>query len=287
MLIYELIYNRALATQMREAEIKIVKIYPKGQTHNYIFESEFQQVLFDGFLKVLNPNFVKNNLKALKIKKGEKITLQDLEKEEKETEPPQRYTEASLVKTLEEFDIGRPSTYAPIISLIQDKGYTEKDGRYLKPTNLGTAISDYLSTAFPRIFDINFTAQMEDGLDAIANGQKEMLVLLKEFNEPFQENLADKIKDKEKIKVEEEIKENCPVCGSPLVGKVSRYGRFIACSAYPKCKYTRSNLKYVKGKTCPRDAGKIVVRYSKRKRRFYGCENYPKCTFIEFSYAKL
>ena len=287
MLIYELIYKRALAIQMKEAEIRVVKIYPKGQKHSYIFESEVQQVVFDGFLKVLNPVFVKKNLIGINIKKDEKLSLQNLEKEEKETSPPPRYTEASLIKTLEEFGIGRPSTYAPIISLIQDKGYTEKDGRYLKPTNLGTAISDYLSKAFPKIFDINFTASMEDGLDQIANGEKEMLLLLKEFNGPFQEDLKDKEKDKEKIKVEEEIKENCPVCGNPLVAKVSRFGRFIACSTYPECKYTRSILKYVKGKTCPRDGGRIVVRYSKKKRRFYGCENYPKCTFTEFSYLKL
>ncbi len=285
-LIYDLVFNRAVATQMKEAEIKQIRIYVKS-SKNYLFESEFQKIMFDGFLRVLNPIFVKNNQTEPKIAKDSPINLLKLEPEEKLTQPPPRYTEASLIKILEERGIGRPSTYAPIISLIQQKGYVEKDGRYFKPTGLGTGISEYLSSAFPQVFDINFTAGMEDGLDLIANSQKNMLDLLSEFNKPFQETLAERKKDTKKIQIKEETSEKCPKCGSPLTIRFSRFGKFYACSAYPKCKFTKSFLKFVKGKICPKCNGKIVIRYTKTKRRFYGCENYPKCDYTEFQFTKL
>ncbi len=285
-LIYQMIFNRSLATQMKEAEIKITKIYILG-SKNYLFEAEFQKVIFDGFLKILNPTFVKNNQNDVKFSNGEFITLTKLEPEEKETLPPPRYTEASLIKILEEKSIGRPSTYAPILSLIQDKGYVEREGRYLKPTALGTVISDYLSNGFPKIFDLDYTASMEDGLDLIAENQKKLLDLLNEFYFPFQKELKIEKNNKQKIEFKEEITENCPLCGNPLTPKISRFGKFYACSTYPKCKFTKSIPKFVQGKKCPKCSGRIVVKYSKKKRRFYGCENYPKCDFVEFSYAKL
>ncbi len=285
-LVYQLIFNRSLATQMKEAEIKIIKIYISSSNH-YLFEAESQKVVFDGFLKVLNPNFVTNNQSEIKLVAGEKLTLTSLESQERETLPPPRYTEASLIKLLEEKSIGRPSTYAPILSLIQEKGYVEREARYLKPTQLGTVISDYLSTSFAQIFDLDYTASMEDGLDLIAANTKPMLQLLEEFYSPFKTELESKKKDKQKIEIKEETGEICPVCGNPLVAKVSKFGKFYACRTYPKCKFTKSILKFVQGKKCPKCSGRIVVRYSKKKRRFYGCENYPKCDFVEFSYVKL
>ncbi len=284
--IYSLIFYRALATQMKEAQIKQIKISIRG-TKGYLFESDFQQVIFDGFLKVLNPNFVANHQNALSIKKNTALTLLKLEEQEKLTTPPPRYTEASLIKILEEWGIGRPSTYASIISLIQDKGYSEREGRSLKPTSLGAAISDYLSVAFPKIFDLKFTASMEEGLDEIAEGKLELTKLLKDFYSPFKEELEEKKSDKTRIEVKEEVAENCPKCGSPLTLKLSRFGKFYACTAYPKCKFTKPFLKFAEGKICPKDGGRVVIRYSRKGRRFFGCENYPNCDYIEFSYLKL
>ncbi len=286
-MVYQMIFNRALATQMKEAKVLQIKVFIKGHEKKYIFESDFQQVLFDGFLRVLNPGFVERNKDKLLVKKGEKLSIKELEAEEKLTAPPPRYTEASLIKILEEYGIGRPSTYAPILSLIQDKGYVDREGRYLKPTNLGTAISEYLSTAFGKLFDMQFTASMEDQLDEIAQGNKKLIGVLSEFYSPFKENLEEKKEDTQKIEVEEEVKENCPKCGSPLTIKFSRFGKFYACTAYPKCKFTKPFLKFVENRKCPKDGGRVVVRYSRKGKKFFGCENYPKCDFVEFSFMKL
>ncbi|MEK7070633.1 MAG: type I DNA topoisomerase [Patescibacteria group bacterium] len=285
-MIYELVYNRALATQMAEAEVKIITVSIEGKK-KYLFQSEYQQVLFDGFLRVLFPEYAKKHSTKPAVKKGDAVTLQNIEPEEKLTQPPYRYTEASLIRTLEERGIGRPSTYAPILSLLQDKSYVEKEGRLLKPSNLGTAICNYLSDAFKELFDINFTAGLEERLDKIAEGSDKLLHVLREFYDPFQLILTAKEKDITPIKVKEETTEVCPKCGKPLEVKMSRFGKFFACSGYPDCKFTKSMLKYVAGKKCPLDSGRIVIRYSKTKKRFYGCENYPECKFVSFSYAQL
>lgn len=285
-MLYDLIFNRALATQMKEADLKQIKIYIRS-TKGYLFESMYQRVVFDGFLKVLNPKFVERELIDPKVKKEDDVSLVQLEDEEKNTNPPPRYTEASLIKTLEEYGIGRPSTYSPIISVIQGKFYVDKGGRYFKPTNLGEAISDYLSSAFPSIFDIHFTASMEEGLDKIAEGETDILDLLKNFYSPFNQALMLKKDDKEKIEVKDEDYGKCPQCESPLTLRFSKFGKFYACTAYPKCKYTKAFLKTVQGKKCPKCSGNIVVRYSKSKKRFYGCENYPKCDFTAFAWKDL
>ncbi len=276
--LYQLIFTRAIATQMKEASIRQVKIYIQG-TLGYLFQSDFQQVLFDGFLRVLNPDFVKRNKIELKFKVGEKINLLNVEPEELLTKPPPRYNEASLIKSLEEKGIGRPSTYAPTISLIQTKNYVEKEKRYFLPTKLGEAISDYLSTSFPELFDVNFTANMEDSLDKIANGEEEMIKLINGFYQPFRTILEQRKTDKSVINVEESVKDICPNCQGGMVVRYSRYGKFLACSNYPKCKTTKPFLQFVDNKNCPKCQGRIVIKYSKNRKRFYGCENYPKCDF--------
>ncbi len=285
-LLYDLIFNRALATQMKEADLKQIKIYIKCPK-NYLFESTYQQVVFDGFLKVLNPKFAERELIDPKVKKGDSINLINLEDEEKNTNPPPRYSEATLIKTMEEFGIGRPSTYSPIISLIQGKFYVDKEGRYFKPTYLGEAISDYLSSAFPELFGTQYTASMEEGLDEVAEGEKNVLDLLRNFYTPFKKELELKKQDKQKIEVKQEDYGKCPECESPLTMRFSKFGKFYACTAYPKCKYTKAFLKTVQGKKCPKCSGNIVVRYSKSKKRFYGCENYPKCDFTAFAWKDL
>lgn len=274
--LYQLIFIRALATQMKEAEIKQIKVLISSKK-NYLFQSDFQQVVFDGFLKILNPEFVSKNLSPVSIKSGEKITLENLEQKESMTQPPSRYNEASLIKIMEEKGIGRPSTYAPIISLIQDKGYVEKEMRQFIPTALGCSICDYLSSSFPTLFEINFTVSMEDGLDEIAAGTKDMITLLNDFYMPFKIQLELKKNDKEIIHIEEESLEPCPKCGKKLTVRYSRFGKFYACTGFPKCRFTKPFLKFVPNKFCPDCGGKIVIKYTKSRKRFYGCENYPKC----------
>lgn len=284
--LYALIFARAVSTQMKEASVKNIRITISSQK-GYEFLSEKQQVLFDGFLKLLNPDFVKNNETQIDIKKGEKSILDSTNIEELETKPPPRYNEATLIKILEEKGIGRPSTYAPIISLIQDKYYVEKEYRYLLPTKLGNAISDYLSTAFPDIFNLDFTASMEEGLDTIAEGNKDFIELLNDFNKPFQDELNERKKDTSTIDVEEEINEVCPKCGSKLVVRYSKFGKFMACSKYPTCKFTKSFLKVVQNRKCPDCGGDIVVRFTKSRKRFYGCSNYPTCKYSSWTLAKI
>lgn len=286
LMIYELIYTRTLATQMKEAKAIAYKVTIAGKK-GYEFLSEAQKIVFDGFLRVLAPEFVKKHTVGLAIKAGSSADLKDLTVEEKDSRPPYRYTEASLIKALEENGIGRPSTYSPIMSLILEKGYIDKEGRYLKPTSLGAAISDYLSTAFSKLFNIDFTAKLEQELDEIAEGKLKLLNVLQDFYKPFKVDLLAQGKDDTKIEIKDEVNEPCPTCGSPLQIRHSKFGKFYACSAYPKCKFTRSFLNLVKGKKCPKDDGDVVVRYSKAKRKFYGCSNYPKCDYVEFGWSKL
>src|SRR3989344_3805157 len=284
--LYSLIFNRAVATQMKEAEIKNLTISILGDK-GYLFESVLQQVLFDGFLKILNPKFVASNQKLPDLLQGDKLDLADLEVQESETKSPPRYNEASLIKILEEKGIGRPSTYAPIISLIQVKNYVEKEFRYFSPTKLGEAISDYLAGSFADILNLDFTAKMEENLDNVAEDKLNFINLLEEFNNPFQDELKDKKQDKSVIDVEEEVSEKCPKCQSALVIRYSKFGKFLACSSYPKCKFTKPFLHFIKDKLCPKDGGRIVVRFSKSKRKFYGCENYPKCDYSVWKWSEI
>lgn len=281
--LYDLIFNRALATQMKEAEVNNIKVQIKS-SKGYEFESDSVQILFDGFMRVLMPEYAKKNVTKPQIKENDPITLEELSSEQKETRPPYRYNEASIIRTLEGKGIGRPSTYASIISLIVDKHYVEKDRRYFKPTPLGTAICDYLSATFPDIFDLTFTANMEDSLDDIANGDKKLIKTLSDFYAPLKEELEKNKDNTEQIEVaEEQIDEVCAKCGSKLVARHGRYGKFYACSRYPDCKYIKPNLRYVKDKFCPLDNGRLVVRYSRAGKRFYGCENYPNCKHVQWA----
>lgn len=281
--LYEMIFNRALATQMKEAEMK-EQVVTIRSSSGYEFVSTVQTVLFDGFLRLISPAFVKNHQTDPSFTKNAPVRLKNLTPEEKTTRPPYRYSEASLIKTLEEKGIGRPSTYAAIISLIVEKHYVEKDGRYLKPTLLGTAISDYLSGAFPGIFDLEFTAKLEDTLDDIASGNSKILELLSGFYDPFKASLGKEASSQGTIDVvEDTLEEPCPKCGSALIARYGRYGKFYACKGYPTCKYIKPNLRVVPGHVCPLCGGEVVVRYSKTGKRFYGCSNYPTCKHVQWA----
>ncbi len=282
--LYTLIFNRAIATQMKEAQIKTVKTGIISNK-NYFFESEQQQVIFDGFLKVFDPYYVTNHQTVIKLEKGTEIGLKSLEEKALLSKAPPRYNEASLIRTLEEKGIGRPSTYAMIISLIQMKNYTEKDGRYFIPTSIGTSICDYLSSSFPTIFDLSYTANLEDGLDRIANKEEDYIKLLKDFYSPFKKELDIQKGDSSILKIEDDVKGICPLDGGNLISRFSRFGKFIACANYPKCKYTKSIVKTVKNRKCPLDGGDVVVKFTKSKKRFYGCGNYPKCKWSSWTLA--
>lgn len=283
--VYDLIFERALATQMKEAEIKKTVVTIQSTT-NYEFESEVQQVLFDGFLKILQPSFVERNSSTPTFHKGAKVNLEELEMQENQTKHPPRYNEASLIKTLEEKGIGRPSTYASILSLIIDKHYIEREGRYLIPTKVGDGISDYLALAFPQLFDLNFTAAMENSLDEIAEGEKKLLDVLNGFYTPFVKELEIRKQDTSKIDVDEHIEEKCPNCAGELTIKYSKWGKFYACSNYPKCKYIKSIPKYIANSRCAKCSSPLVARYSKSGKKFFGCSNYPECNYVAWSLAQ-
>ncbi|MDO8497696.1 MAG: type I DNA topoisomerase [bacterium] len=276
--LYKMVFDRAVATQMKEADIQIMKIYIQG-TKGYVFESEYQKVVFDGFLKILNPDFAVKNSVTPHVETGTPLQLSTLTPNELATKPPPRYNDASLIKIMEEKGIGRPSTYAPILSLIETKYYVEREWRNFIPTHLGKAISDYLSKAFPDLFSLDFTAGMEESLDQIAAQEKEMVQVLADFYTPFEKVLEEQKKDKEVINIEDDINETCPKCNGKLTVRFSKYGKFYACSNYPACKYIKPFLTILKDKFCPVCSGKIAVRYTRSKKRFYGCENYPKCTY--------
>jgi len=284
--LYKLIFERAVATQMKEAEVKMIKIHIIS-LKKYLFESSRQQFLFDGFLKLVNPELVEKNLNIFLIPNNTSVTLSELKAVSKLTNPPPRYNEATLIRIMEEKGIGRPSTYAPIISLIQEKGYVEKDGRYFTPTLLGEPISDYLSKQFPDLFNLEFTSKMEDGLDLIAEGKLKLVTLLSDFYTPFKAQLEKNLESKDTLEIKEETLEPCPKCGKQIIARFSKFGKFYACSGYPSCKFTKSFLKIVKNAFCPKCKGNIVIKYSKTRKRFYGCSNYPKCTYCSWTVKEL
>lgn len=282
--LYTLIFNRALATQMAEAKIQTAKCTVKSMK-GYEFESSFEKVIFDGFLKLTNPEYVEKHQSLPSLHTSDSVSLCTTEATDSLTKPPYRYNDGSLVRTLEERGIGRPSTYASIISNIQDKQYVVKERGYFVPTALGTAVSDYLSSAFPQIFELNFTAHMEERLDLVGDGEENLVTLLKEFYAPFKAELEIKKQDTSPLEVKElMLDELCPVCGSPLTYKYGKYGKFTACSNYPQCKYIKKNITYLEGEVCPQCGGRIVIRYSpKLRRRFFGCEKYPECKYARFT----
>ncbi|MFO0704066.1 MAG: type I DNA topoisomerase [Patescibacteria group bacterium] len=286
--LYNLIFNRAIATQMKEASIKTVKATITTEK-GYEFENVQEEILFDGFLKLTRREVAPGEEKKIKpLTTGEVLTYVSSDAQKNETRPPWRYNDASLVRILEEKGIGRPSTYASIISNIVDKQYAMRDRGYFVPTALGTTVSDFLSEKFPNIFALDFTATMEGQLDEIENGEKELVTVLKDFYGPFAKELTSAAGDMTHIEVKEDyLDEKCDVCGAPLVYKFGKYGKFKACSKYPTCKFIKKEVKYVEGQKCPTCGGRLVVRFApKIRRRFFGCENYPNCKYTQFVIGK-
>ncbi len=293
--LYDLIWKRFIACQMREAVFNSTAVDigahlavspPSGgeTAKSYIFRATGQVLKFEGWLKIYSAKFTENELPELKEK--EKLELVKLAPSQHFTEPPPRYTEASLVKALEEYGIGRPSTYAPTISTIQTRNYVEKnEQRKFAPTEIGFIVNDLLVEHFPEIVDINFTANMEEKLDEIAEGKIKWTPVIKNFYGPFHKNLEEKYEKVEKKNTEEKTEEVCEKCGKPMVIKYGRFGKFLACSGFPECKNAKPIKKEPEtiGMKCPIcKEGDVIIKRTKRKRIFYGCSRWPECNFASW-----
>jgi DNA topoisomerase-1 len=259
------------------------------KANNYLFRSNDSVIKFDGWLKIYSSkNIINQSEKKLPpLEIGEKLKLVKLLPEQHFTEPPPRYNDASLVKTLESLGIGRPSTYAPIISTLQERNYIQREKHYFKPTEIGFLVNDLLVNHFPEIVDYQFTAKMEEDLDKIANGEQDWLPMIKNFYEPFKEKLKRKEQEITKNQIEEKTEEVCPKCGKPLVIKMSRFGKFLACSGFPECKFTKSlngnNTQLTTGIKCPKcQKGEIVQKRTKKGKIFYSCNQWPNCDYASW-----
>ena len=296
--LYTLIWERFVASQMAAAvyDQTTVDCESKGGGHTYIFRATGSVMKFAGFTKVYDdaPEEAAKTDKDGKAKariplpmldENQALDLRALEPKQHFTEPPPRFTEATLVRTLEENGIGRPSTYSTIVETIQARGYAEQLERRFHPTEIGFAVNDLLVEHFPDIVDVGFTASMEQRLDKIeeSDGDWEPArALLSEFYGDFKRELDEAEKKLPKLEIRDEpTDEICPNCGKPMVIKTGRFGKFISCTGYPQCKTTRPILKET-GALCPKDGGKIVERRSRKGRVFYGCANYPACDFVSW-----
>ena len=277
--LYELIWRRAIASQMADAQIEstTVLVDAKGNGESvYRFKANGSVLVFEGFLK-MNP-FGLQDRKLPQFTVSQTLQLESVLPEMHETPAPPRYNDASLIGALEEEGIGRPSTYASIISTIETRNYIERDqGRFI-PTPVGVAVTDFLVSNFADIDDIPFTAHMEDELDAIANDGHDWIPMMKDFYSPFEKKLKE-VSKAERVQIETETTgEMCPKDGAPLVVRVGKFGKFISCSNFPGCDYKKPYVLETQY-TCPKDGGKIIAKKTKKGKTFYGCSNYPKCDF--------
>lgn len=274
--LYELIYSRALASLMKEAKVNTTTI--TLDNNNTTFKTTGQVLIFDGYLKVYQ-KFESNEEKILpKYKVGDILISSEVTKEQHFTKPPARYTEAKLIKAMEELGIGRPSTYASTISTLTQRGYATIVDKKLNPTEIGIDTTDKLQQFFSDLINVEYTAKMEENLDKIAEGKKVWYKILEKFYKDFEPEVQNAFDTMEK-KQDEKTGEKCPNCGRPMVIKNGRYGKFEACSGYPECKYIKPKEKApeIEVCQCPKCGGKIVERKTKKGKIFYGCNNFPKC----------
>ncbi|MFC2071318.1 type I DNA topoisomerase [Chloroflexota bacterium] len=286
--LYELIWKRMVASQMAAAlfdntTVDIEARCPDSRDH-YLLRTSSSVLRFLGFTTLYTEQKdqdeeEKQTPSIPSLEKGDELRLLGLSPEQHFTQPPYRFTEATLIKMLEQWGIGRPSTYAPTLSTIQEREYVAKTNGSFQPTELGFVVNDLVSQYFSDIVDIKFTARMEDELDEIANEKRDWVGVIQDFYTPFEKSLDNATLLMEKVKLPDEVTEEiCPKCGKPMVVKTGRFGKFIACSGYPECKSTKS-FQIKIGVNCPQCDGELIQRVSKKKRTFYGCGNYPDCTF--------
>ena len=291
--LYRLIWQRFVASQMEAAVYDTLQVEVTGKTseHTYLLRASGSTVKFMGFLVVyeearnedVKSEEDEENVRIpAEVVEGQKQELIRLIPEQHFTQPPPRYSEASLVQALEEQGIGRPSTYAPTLSTIQQRGYVLREEKRLVPTDIGIQVNDLMLQYFPDIVDLQFTARMEEDLDMIASGQAEWVEVLHEFYHPFAEDLKKAQAEMPVMKSEPEpIGRECPDDGGQLVIRYGRFGKFISCSNFPTCRYTEPWLEKI-GVACPKDGGELVERKTRKGRTFFGCENYPSCDFTSW-----
>lgn len=285
--LYELIWKRALASQMAAAvwDQTRVLVEAAGEEDVYHFQAEGKVIKFDGWLKLFK---ISKEEELPELKKGDELDLIKVTSEQKFTQPPPRYTEATLIKALEERGIGRPSTYAPTVSTIQERQYVEKVERRFQPTPLGVTVNDFLLEYFPQIMDYAFTARMEDELDDIANGKRKWVPVIREFYQPFEKKVEGVTEVAERVRVPTEAtEESCPKCQKgTLVIRVGKYGKFLSCSRFPKCKYTAPYTPKLEGVKCSKCGGDVVIKKTRKGRQFYGCSNWPDCDWASWRKPK-
>ncbi len=291
--LYQLIWKRFVACQMESAvyDTIAVEVEAEGILHRYLLRANGSVIKFPGFLVVYEEardedtggedENIERRIPS-EVAEGQRQHLQRLLPEQHFTQPPPRYTEASLVQTLEENGIGRPSTYAPIISTIQERGYVVREARRLVPTETGRLVNDLVVEHFPEIVDLNFTAHMEEDLDEVAEGRAAWVDIIRRFYETFEPQVARARAEMPETKSEpEKIGRACPDCGHELVIRFGRFGKFISCSNFPACRHTEPWLEKI-GVKCPKDHGELVERKTRKGRVFYGCINYPACDFTSW-----
>ena len=282
--LYRLIWSRFIASQMSAAVYDSVQIEAESAGHS--FRASDMVIKFAGYTAVYeeakDDEKEEKHFKLPDVQEGQQVRLDKIDKEQKFTQPPSRYTEATLIKEMEDTGIGRPSTYAPTISTILDREYVVKEGKYLRPTPLGEVVTKLMEDRFGEIVDLNFTARMENELDSVEKGEKKWKSVLHEFYGPFKESLdnAEKALEGERIKVpDEESDEICDVCGRKMVIKSGRFGRFLACPGYPECTFTKPLVVEMPGR-CPKCGSRILKRTSKKGYTYYACEKGQECGFM-------
>ncbi|WP_304339976.1 type I DNA topoisomerase [Metaclostridioides mangenotii] len=278
--LYNLIWRRFVASQMEDSVFDILNV--ECYIDNIIFKATGSKMKFDGYTKIYNFSDREDRILP-SISEGEILKVDEVLPEQHFTQPPARYTEASLVKTLEELGIGRPSTYAPTIATILNREYVEKQGTSLHPTELGIIVTDILENNFQKFIDVDYTADMERKLDTVEEGKTEWKEVVSESYEPLKEAIEVAIENIEKVNMDEEIDEICENCGSNMVIKYGRFGKFIACKNYPECKTSRPLVNKI-GVKCPNcKDGDIILRKSRKGKAFYGCTGYPDCDFVSWN----
>ncbi|MDW7670647.1 MAG: type I DNA topoisomerase [Bacillota bacterium] len=279
--LYKLIWERFVASRMKAALYQNITV--TMEVEKCQFRANGSRLIFDGFLKVYSFASVAKDQLLPAIEKGDVFTQRKTLPTQHFTQPPARYTEATLVKAMEELGIGRPSTYAPTISTILARGYVMKEAKNLKPTELGILVTRLLEDYFDKIIDVNFTARMEKQLDEIEDGEEDWKQLIREFYDPFEKMLQHAEEHVEEVDFVEKSDEICEKCGAPMLIKYGRYGKFLACSAYPECSNTKPFVKKI-DVPCPLcEEGEIVERKSKKGRVFYGCNQFPECRFVSWN----
>ena len=280
MKLYSLIWSRFVASQMTPAVYDTMSI--DIEQNGVRYRANGSKMKFAGFTKIYADSKRKDNVLP-DLKMGDELKLVENNPSQHFTLPPARYTEASLIRTLESNGVGRPSTYAPTMSTIQKRYYVRLAARKFEPTELGEIVNKMMEDCFPDILNVDFTADLEDQLDEIEEGKLEWVKVIDEFYQPFSKEVSNAGKKMEKVKIKDEPAHiNCDICGAPMVIKMGRYGKFVACSRFPDCRNTKPIVKKI-GVKCPKcKQGDVVERKSKKNRTFYGCSRYPNCDFVSW-----